>query len=472
MPKMQLIQQKARLSPIIFATVWLVLSVLLNTPSSAQDDPPLLGTKLEGVDATIDTTLDATLLSGFVLSGTVHNADGSPLLTGTVTAQSESDAFTASVLPSGLSPTYSIVLPAGIYKLSVMVLNLDLEAETDSAVFVTTDVAETVTITNNTTQDIILPAPTERLSVFGQVTSAGNLPTRGSLLFRSLDGKIFATVSFEDMYSLKLPAGDYEVAATVAIDNEDEPTTTLLVNVGTTTVTGSHAFDVTLPATTELTGTVQYRDGTPATPSTVFALAEQASPENGGDDESDLTCSSGTIFSNNPISTVGVASVLEESTTGAYSLVVPPGSYTAGVNLELELIKDALTTTDGNLSFPNPGLPLAINSNLTQDFTVPTLPPAVMISGTVTDEQNQPIADAQVSASTESITNTPNVNFITTGLTDSEGKYTLLGLTGTNYTVIVCPPEPTLIIPAVNTNLIKNLPRLPTFLKKTRTSPQ
>jgi len=453
----------------------LALCVLLSPITSAQDAPPLLGTKQEAVDASKDTTLDATLPTGFVLSGTVKNADGSPLFAGTVTAQSESEAFTASVLPLGLSSTYTIVLPAGTYMLGVTTLTLDLEAETDAVVFVTTDVAVTATVASNTTQNIVLPAPSEFVLVSGQVTSAGTLPTTGSILYRSLDGKIFGVVSFENTYSLSLPpADDYEVAATVAIGEEEEPKTTLLVSVGTTTVTKPHIFDVTLPATNELAGTVLNSDGTPAAPSTVFALAEQepqeseetGEDENNGEetDKNDFTCASGTTFPNNPLSTFGVASVPEESTTGAYSLMVPSDAYTTGVDLELELTKDMLTTTDGNLNFPIPGLPLTINSNLTQEFKVPTLPPVVLISGTVTDEQKQPVPNAQVSALTESITNTPNAEFTTTGLTDSEGKYTILGLTGVNYTVIFCPPDPIPQIPTVTTSKFNNL--LPSLIKK------
>jgi hypothetical protein len=63
----------------------------------------------------------------------------------------------------------------------------------------------------------------------------------------------------------------------------------------------------------------------------------------------------------------------------------------------------------------------------------------VLIYGTVTDAQGQAVPGARVSAATSMITNTPNATFVTETLTDSTGQYSLLTLSGTNYTLVTCP---------------------------------
>jgi hypothetical protein len=154
----------------------------------------------------------------------------------------------------------------------------------------------------------------------------------------------------------------------------------------------------------------------------------------------DPGCASGILPFGGPLFTVGTAAIPEASTTGAYSLALPPGAYNVDANRELLLEHATLDPSSGNLRFPVPGLPLQLATDLVQDFVVPPLPGTVLISGTVTDGLGQPVAGASVHALTSLITNTPNADFTTETETDSDGKYALLALSGTSYRLVVCPP--------------------------------
>jgi hypothetical protein len=410
----------------------------------AQDAPPLLGTAVEGVDVTTDIPLDFILPSGFVLSGTVQNADGSPVFLGTVTAQTETQAFDGIVSAMTFPPTYRIVLPVGSYRVAVTTPIIDPAAATDAVVFVTADVTEPLTVMSDLTQDIIVPPLPPLFPVSGLVSSAGTLPAVGSLQFQSGDGNSFGTVSFTGAYSLNLPAGDYHITAIVGTDAPAEPlaesTAALVVPLGTLTVSGPQTFDLLLPATLTLAGTVRHSDGTPGVPASIFAVAAIALPPAPPLPEADLGCTSASAFFGDSLLTVGVAFMPATSTTGAYSLALPPGAYQASATLDLTLVRDALESGPGSLSFPVPGLPLELATDLVQDFLVPPLPGTALISGTVTDGLGQPVAGAAVSASTSLLTNTPNASFTTETVTDSTGRYTLLTLSGTSYTLVVCPP--------------------------------
>jgi hypothetical protein len=77
------------------------------------------------------------------------------------------------------------------------------------------------------------------------------------------------------------------------------------------------------------------------------------------------------------------------------------------------------------------------------DFTVPALPGQVTISGRVTDSNGNPVNNVTVSALSQSITGTPNLQFFTGTTTDTSGNYSMSVLSGTNYQLSFTPPTPT-----------------------------
>jgi hypothetical protein len=125
------------------------------------------------------------------------------------------------------------------------------------------------------------------------------------------------------------------------------------------------------------------------------------------------------------------------SSTGAYRLTLPPRAYSVGVSIDLDPSETVVST----LSFPFPFLELDLSTDRIQNFTVPPLPPFVTISGRVTDSSGRPVVGAIVSAFTTRITNTPNAAFSTGTQTGSDGMYQVRVLSGTNYTILVCPPR-------------------------------
>ena len=80
--------------------------------------------------------------------------------------------------------------------------------------------------------------------------------------------------------------------------------------------------------------------------------------------------------------------------------------------------------------------------NHMENFILPVFPNAVLITGRVMDQQNQPVSMARVDAVSSMVTMTPDVSFSNSVETNEMGEYQLLVLNGEDYTVTVCPPEP------------------------------
>ncbi|MBI3951957.1 MAG: carboxypeptidase regulatory-like domain-containing protein [Acidobacteria bacterium] len=422
-----------RLSFTVVVSLFIALLGLYNGPAKveAQNQKPLLSSRAENVNATSNVTLNFTMPSGFILSGTVKSADGTPVFTGSVRAQSGGQIYSGPIMFRGISSMYQIVLPAGAYSLSVESLALD--PATGSALFITSDVPGMVTVMGNTTRDIALAPPPATVPISGNVTSAGTLPTEGGISFTSSDRKIAASVELDGSYSARLPKGTYDVAISLGDIQSGDEDASLILRMGMITVNGPQSFNFMLPTTVALSGTVKNSNGTPAVPSSVFAIDTN---DLGSLPSGTVGCEGGSFFTF--LATLGSASIDKDSTTGAYRLALPPRAYSVAVTLDLDPREEGASI----LSFPIPFLGLTLNADRTQNFVTPQLPPFVTISGKVTDATGQPVAGAIVSAFTSKITNTPNAAFSTAVETASDGSYQLRVLSGTEYTVLVCPPQP------------------------------
>jgi hypothetical protein len=122
-----------------------------------------------------------------------------------------------------------------------------------------------------------------------------------------------------------------------------------------------------------------------------------------------------------------------ESATGAYRLLLPPGTYllSAGVGFDSE---------EAMLFFPVPPRERSLMADATQDFVMPELSPFVSLSGRITDERGQPVARASISAFSDALTDVPNAAFSTSVEADAQGRYRLPLLRGTRYEITICPP--------------------------------
>ena len=92
------------------------------------------------------------------------------------------------------------------------------------------------------------------------------------------------------------------------------------------------------------------------------------------------------------------------------------------------------------------------------NFVVPPLPGFVTISGTVIDPTGSPVPGATVSASTDTVTNTPNTGYLSSTQTDANGMFRVVVMSGTNYTLIAeRPPDPTSPFPIGGTALAEQV---------------
>ena len=84
-----------------------------------------------------------------------------------------------------------------------------------------------------------------------------------------------------------------------------------------------------------------------------------------------------------------------------------------------------------------------MSGKINYNFTTPSLPGQVAISGRVIDGSGAGVANVAVSAYSESLTGASNIGFAATGTTDSNGNYTFNILSGTNYQITFTPQNPT-----------------------------
>lgn len=153
---------------------------------------------------------------------------------------------------------------------------------------------------------------------------------------------------------------------------------------GTTTVSGPHDFDATVPPLVTLSGALGTSDPMLTNLSIVLAF---------------------------DLDELGL-NALGLTFTGAnvYSLLLPPGFYIVAASVDI----DPGVTPVGFLTYEFPEQSLELTANRTLDFLVPPLqiPASVVMSGTVTDENGQPVSHALVTASTSMLTTMPNLQFI------------------------------------------------------------
>ncbi|WP_143309598.1 carboxypeptidase-like regulatory domain-containing protein [Candidatus Entotheonella palauensis] len=402
---------------------------------------------------TNDVVVNLALPNGLVLSGSVRTERGDPVALGTLTARSTTGMFAASI--QGGDSSYRIALPAGTYDLNLSIPFLDAdETEIPTFVYMASDVVAGLGITADTTQDLVVPNLPDLGTVTGFVTLRDAVPTTGALRFVSTDGTTFSIVLFEDFYTARLPLNTYNVSAALTFTEAagaTSPRTTAKVIVDPDAVTVNDdpmIYDVALPATVDLSGTVLDGVGAPLAPARVVATAAEADitvPS-----EIDFSCRPEAAFSLVPIPVSGSAFLYhdmgEGSTAGTYHMPLPIGAYRLGVTLGLDLQPGMVPTLVELDTSPHSIIHIfmsevALTTDVAQNLAVPDLPPVVMVSGLVTDTLGQPVANAAVVAMTSALVGVSNtVRFLAEVQTQDDGSYRLPVLSGTSYAIKACPP--------------------------------
>ncbi len=417
---------------------WILASLLFSACAQAQETRALLGTRRTDLDLTRDTTLDLMLPSGFVLSGKILTDDPTAVLGGSVLARSGEHLFWGPISigfsASGLTATYRLVLPAGTYRLFLTRSILDLDSESEGSLLVISDLSQMVTISGNRTLDLSPPRLPDLITLSGQIASAGGFPTKGSLRFLSSDGSVRAEVPFDRNYTVKLPPGSYTVQASVGEGDDEEMAYNSFFTLERITVNASGMRDFVLPLAVTLSGKVTDATGRPAVPSRVGAF-QKVDPASSPSGDPSL-CPGSADF---PLLPNGGSAVIPpSSTTGAYALKLPAGTYV----LHAILSPEPEQVPSFSFIFPFPFLERSLETDAVQDFTAPPLPGWVTLSGRITDERGQPVAGASLTAFSQALTNTPDAAFWTSTVTDANGQYRLRVLSGTAYRLDVCPPSP------------------------------
>jgi len=444
--------------------------------------PPLLGARVTGETATSDTVFDFALESGSVLSGKVIDVNGVAVMSATVLAQSETGIFRSSITvdfdpnnPTLPQFKYRLVVPDGTYNIFVTMSVIDVAATPPQLLSTLTfDLQETVVVAGATERDFMVPGSPPFSTLTGQVSSLGTLPSEGGLWFQSEDGRVsnitrveIAEGATQATYRITLPAGTYQVSFLVTlpeslrpdVDNPvpppppdpEVPQQSVLIPLGTVTVSADQVFDLNVPAIVTLAGKLLDGSGIALAGASIFATSGLPQTPPPSPSPTRAFCQAGSL-SAAPIVAFSSASLLEGNTLGDYELLVVPGDYQVGVTTPVELLPPAtvppstLDPQQGSLTFPFPLAMMSITEDQIADFVLPSLPAVVLISGRVTDQQNQPVGKARVNAVSSMLTAAPNVLFSNSVEANELGDYQLLVLSGVDYTVTVCPPEPMSLI--------------------------
>jgi hypothetical protein len=256
--------------------------------------------------------------------------------------------------------------------------------------------------------------------VSGTVNGLTNLPsaTGTQILFSTNDSSILAEFSLagDGSYQGSLPAGNYTAGITASISFPPslfQNQSLGIFNLGSVNISGSTVISAfTVPATANLSGTIQG-----VTPPVIGVSVTAVGPS------SSITSSS-------------TADLL----TAGYQMILPDNT-TYGVNCSM-FLTDGVNPL-GTIQFPVPASSLNFAGNTANyDFTVPSLPGRVTISGQVTDGNGNPVSGATIIATSQSITSTPNLEFSDFAQTDDGGNYSLSVLNGTNYQLVFIPLTP------------------------------
>ncbi len=399
-------------SPLSYTTLPVVSGTYAGSGSTGS---ALLSKTETGITATSNVTKNEVLPSGFKLTGTVT---GPGTATG-VTATSGQSAFAGAY--NSQTGKYLIVLPAGTYNLSVSFTPTGVP--TGQTVSVTQSVSGSVQVSADTTDNITFTG-VSLFNVFGTVNGLANLttPTNLTMSFTS-NGTVSAgfTLAANGSYQGVLPAGNYTAGLTASISFPlpaiGQSQSLGIYNLGSAAISGNTVIPAfTVPATAKLSGTI-HGVAVPVTGVTVSA-----------------TSSSSSVIS---------SSTTADTLTAQYQMILPK-NITYGTGVTVDLIQGASLL--GILSFPVSASSLNLTADtVSYDFTVPTLPAYVTISGNVTDSSSNPVNGATIIATSQSITGIgtpPGLQFETYAQTNASGNYSMSVLSGTNYQLMFYPLSP------------------------------
>ena len=408
-----------------FGRTYTTLPTASGTATGKTAVVPLLSKTQTGITAlpnNPDVNVNATLLPGFKLSGTISGAGQGASV---IASAGGNNIFAGTINP--LTGKYLVVVPAGTYSLTIC-YGLSGTPSNAAVTGTYTDPAS-VQVSGDTTRDITLPS-IALFNVSGTVSGLIGLPAGAgtTLFFTSSNNTVQGqfTLDAGGNYQGALPTGSYLVCLNRApiqfLPLQSESLE--LYQIGTLTVgTGPATGNYAIPATVKLSGTIRGA-GLTSMPIGTAVLA------------SDTTAA--------PITQIAccappAASYATADLSSQYQMVLAQNrSFTVGVSIPLGEGVSFL----GVINYPISSGAVSMGANTTLDFNIPALPRRPNIFGRVTDNSGNGVANVVISAYSQSITDAANVGFSASGKTDPTGNYSIAVLGGTNYQLTFFPPTP------------------------------
>ena len=373
---------------------------------------PLLPKTLTGITATSNVEVNESLSTGFKLSGKIYGS-GYP---SAIAAQADTgEVYYGQLAGSVGAARYLLVLPEGTFSIKACFSTLNAPAN------VTCTDPTPVKVTGDSTKDITL-TQVSLTGVSGRVSGLGTLPATllKYLVLNMTDDTVWVQTPIDESgnYTCQVPPGAYRAnlyMQNVQLPGSQVPQLLTIFNLGTATVSGAAATaNFTLPSVSKLTGSLP--------------LGSVYADDRSAPDETDFSC--GYFPAHN--STFS-------DTSGQYQMLLADGrSY----DVYGAIVASQGTDFAGILRIPAPPfvVPMAGDSRL--DFTVPTLPGTVEIYGRVTSSSGRGVNGVQVAALSQSITGVSSGQLSNEQITDVDGKYRIVVLSGTNYQLRFTPPRP------------------------------
>ena len=388
--------------------------ILVIPPGVLADGMPLLPAQRTGIDATADQKVDCILPSAVTLTGAITSEANAPIIGGTITARSaEGAAFEGPIQFSPLtqSSRYRVVLPPGEYRLGIKAIFL-LE-DTGSTLAVTFPEGDSIAVDDDVVHDLLVPPPPPLVRVRGVVRGLGDLDAEtAALLFAAPEGTLQASTVLAEDYTVAMPVGRYVVGVLGLKPHlPDDQSELLNLELDMVTISGDTTVDLTIPPLVTVTGTIKAPEGHPPLQAQI-------------------------AVANTDQQATRAAVIVTDQTDGQYVLRLPAGSYDAIAFVSLALGDEA----QGVLGFPLLSRRFQAEAGAELHFTVPPVSSVVTISGRVTDDQGNPVEGAVLIASSIALTEAPGAFFTAAALSESDGTYQVVVLSGRDYTLVCTPP--------------------------------
>jgi len=366
-----------------------------------------------GVSVDAPLGLSTDLSTGFFLSGRITGpvSQVTQLVARSLEGPSYPGVF------DSVRGEYVVAVPEGSYTLVVCYKpSISASSGIPTLVFAPPD---RIVVNADTVVDLSIP-PVELRRLAGRLTDLGAMPVTAFLIFTRSDllAQSQGFVSMEGDYSILVPQGDYSVSLSVNAIGSSGTNHLALYNFAPVQVgAGDTSADFAVPALFTLQGRVTIQ-GASSVPSGSLVVARDVSAP--------------AFFVADCVVPPAV-STLPADLNGNYS-----GPLTADRSYDLQA--SVVVSGAGTLVFPSEPMRRNLTGHLGGvNFSVPSLPSPIEVTGVVRGPGGLPVEDVLVEARGEGLTGVAGAVFTAEARTNALGEFRMLVLPGSNYTFTWTP---------------------------------